>query len=137
MINDKLPDLHQPLVDVIRKIAPDVTAEVDTTTDDRVFVHCTFGGRSMTIRHDSDGEWTTRGYSLATELDLVEKLVWLVDAPRVAGPADVDEMKSAARDQQDAPIYDQCSAALHRMDSAAILACSRALPNNDWRKHTP
>ena len=137
MINDKLPDLHQPLADLIRSIAPDVTARVVTLTDDTCFVDCSFGGRSMSVRH-KNGEWRTRGGDLSTEADLVEHLCWLVDAPRIAGPADIAEMRRRVQDSDavaDRTLWAHCNSALNRMDSAAIMACSRALPNNDWSKH--
>jgi hypothetical protein len=137
VINDKLPTLHQPLVDLIRSIAPDVKVELCTTTEDKVTVDCYFGGRSVYLRHNTDGDWCTHHTTLETEFDLVERLCWLVDAPRMAGPADIAELQVVARDRENVRLYDQCSAALTRMDSAAILACSRALPNNDWRKHAP
>lgn len=136
MINDKLPNLHQPLVDLIHSIAPDVTAKLVTLTTDTCFVDCSFGGRSMVVKHNDDGEWRARGVDLKTEHDLVERLCWLVDAPRMAGPADVAELREVAKDRENPRLYDLCAAAL-AMDSAAILACSRALPNNDWRKHSP
>jgi hypothetical protein len=140
MINDKLPRLHQPLADLIRAIAPDIEARLDTSTDDRVFVLCSFDGRSMTLRHNEEGDWRARGVDLDTEFDLVERLCWLVDAPRLAGPADIAEMRRSVQDSDavdDRTLWAHCNAALNRMDSAAILACSRALPNNHWRKHAP
>jgi hypothetical protein len=137
VIHDNLPALHQPLADLIRSIAPDVKAVVDTTTDDRAYVSCSFGGRSLHFRHDEELNWRARGHTLSTEHDLVEQLCWLVGAPRMAGPADAAELRKVADAREDVKLYERCAAALTRMDSAAILACSRALPNNDWRKHAP
>lgn len=133
MLLDKLPSLHQPLAELIRKIAPDVEVVLDTTTDDRVFVRCTLDGRGLTLRHAEDGHWRTHGKIVETELDLLEPLCWLVDAPRVAGPVDVLKLRGQSIDDDGSDVTTRALA----MESAAVLACSRALPNNDWRKHKP
>ncbi len=142
MINDKLPEGHDELAALIVSIAPDVKVER------RGELHCAGpNDRVLEVGRWSPGAcfpqmWHAHGHELHTELDLVERLCWLVDAPRLAGPADVAETLDGERAKYPGlkgtfQLERQCVAALQLMDSSAILACSRALPNNDWRKHQP
>lgn len=139
MINDKLPTSFDAMILLIGVIAPTTTSERDGEV-----VHCaSHSGRVLSFHRRLDDPlssspwWWVQGHRLATELDLVERLCWLVDAPRVAGPADVAKMLDTERRGSLAlasRLGGQCVDAL-AMDSAAIFACSRALPNNDWTKH--
>lgn len=147
MINDKLPATPSEMIALIESIAPDLRAWLSEECDDTVHITTPSGrvlGRVLSIRLNASDPlspghwWWAQGMRLETELHLVERLCWLVEAPGVAGPNDVTKMRHAAPcSERGRALVDQCNAALLQMDSAAILACSRALPNNDWRKHRP